>query len=644
MSSRPALALASLVLLLGLARVAVAQDREPVSDDEEEQESTEPAANPFARLPRGNVESSLSRALEQPEAAFCKSLRVGSRDDALCSLSKLKAQQRCPALARACQALPSSSEKPLERSASSTLSGLGNVLFWAVIAALIVGALLALRQLLGSAQLPVRRARPRPAAEPLPQAVPRVRSARDSDVARLWALAQEQARAARFADALAALQGALIHALRLSGKLHVTPALTHGDYLRSLRSDAELHGAAREVFRAVEAVEFGGAPATDDTFRRLFARVQPIVQRALALACLLLFVFQASACSSFAGLSGADAAHGRGVLTRLLSDQHTTVRRRIRSLAEIEPDVTAILIEGEQKPEVWPRLFEFVADGGTLIVLSDDPEVESSTGLHFAARRYDGKVEPDAWLGTPDLELTTVSQFALDLPTGNADRERATRTLAWAGKRPYVVRQYYGAGDVLFFADASFLGNASLSVGDNAYFAVALLQRPGETLEMVGPWTGGGEDSTLSALSKAGLGTVIAQLAVVGLLFAWFGGVAFGARRDPAAAHRRAFSDHVLALAENYRRARATRFVLATYGAWLIERLRDRLSPQQPIGLIDLAGRLATRVDASEVEVVQLLTEAREAQDDLDGAKPSDPDLWTLNRIEMWMAHLGGSK
>ncbi|HET6553432.1 MAG TPA: hypothetical protein VFG49_07845, partial [Dyella sp.] len=113
---------------------------------------------------------------------------------------------------------------------------------------------------------------------------------------------------------------------------------------------------------------------------------------------------------------------------------------------------------------------------------------------------------------------------------------------------------------------------------------------------------------------------------------------------DPVRARRRAFRDHVLALGESYRRARATRFALATYGSWLIERLRERLSPQQPIGLIELAGRIAARVNQPESELVLLLAEARDAQDDLATARPSPADLTTLEKLESMTLRAGGSK
>lgn len=606
------------------------------------------STNPFDSIGKAEVEGSLSRALSQRDAEFCTVHRAGVRDHELCAWSKLAGRQRCPALALACaHSEKSKPEREPEPSRSKTTSepssqgsGLGDVLFWAVLIGLVVGLGIALLRLLGTAQLPIRS--PSPRARPLDPTEPRaVPVPRESDVARLWAIAQERARGGRFEEALAALQAALIHALRLDGKLHVSPALTHGDYLRALRGEPELHGAAREVFRSVEAVEFGGAPATSETFQRLLARITPIVQRALLVLCLIACAFGAGSCSALQDDKSNGATQGHDVLTRLLTDRGMTVRRRIRPLEAFEPDQHLILVEGEQSPETWDWLIEFVDEGGTLIVAATDERLEKTTQIHFERHAFAGKLEVGADLEAPPLELYAATERALRLPPENPP---GLRTLALADGHPFVVQHYLGDGSVLFFADSAFLGNASLTVADNAYFATTLLAHRDGLLELVGPWTSNGTESTIGALKQAGLATVMAQLALIVLLFGWSGGVAFGARRDPVLSHRRAFRDHVLALAENYRRVRATRFALATYGGWLIERLRERVSPQQPLGLIDLAGRLAPRVEASEAELVVLLTEAHEARDELSGARPDAADLEKLQRLESLAVRVGGSK
>lgn len=631
-----------------LAPAASGESEEPdeesdeESDEGESSDESEPPINPFSSVPPDSVERSLSRALSAPDASFCKAQRAALRDDPLlCSLSKLAVRQRCPGLREACSVKPAEARPP-RSSASSTLknglAAIGDLAFWSVLAALLIAVAFALRRVLVGARFSPREAAERPPPSST-EVAPVAHPAAETDAARLWALAERFAASARFEDAVAALQGALIHALRITGKLHVTPALTNGDYLRALRSD-ENYGAARDVFRSVEAVQFGGAPANAELYRKVSERVRPIVARVLGLLLLCAFCCGQSGCANSLSFGLEGDGRGLGVLTQLLREQQVTVRRRIRPLNELEPDVHAILVVGEQSSEAWSKLLQFASDGGTLVVTGSSEDLAKATNVHYTAEPYEGRLELPAGFEPTQLELSAVAQHALDLRTSVQDE----RTFATASKRPYVAERNYGEGRVLFFGDDEFLSDASLSVGDNAFFAVSLLSGNGQTLELVGPWTGGGASSTFSSLYKAGLGALVAQLALLAVLFGWHGGTAFGLRRDPSAVRRRAFREHVLALGENYRRARATRFALATYGSWLIERLRERLSPQQPIGLIELASRMALRVGRPETELVLLLTEARDAQEDSASARPSANDLTTLEKLESMTLRAGGSK
>ncbi|HYP77393.1 MAG TPA: DUF4350 domain-containing protein [Polyangiaceae bacterium] len=644
-------------LLLSALALAQAADEQPASqlpkasssstpqqdaeDAAESSDETDGSHNPFASVPPDSVERSLSRVLSGSGSSFCKAKQAAVRDDPLlCSLSRLSARQRCPGLRQAC-ATPVEQRPAATRSRFRRLATLGDFAFWLVLSGLLVALGLAVRSAFVGAQFTPAAARKRasPSSPETPPAAPQVA---ETDVARLWSIAQQSASSARFEDAVAALQAALIHALRISGKLHVSPAQTNGDYLRALRPEPSLQGTAREVFRSVEAVQFGGAPASAELYRKLFEHVQPIVVRVLSVLVLCAFGLAQSGCSKPFGADADGGGHGLDVLTQLLREQGTIVRRRIRALNVIEPEVTAILVVGEQPSEAWAKLLEFAAGGGTLVVSEGSDQLAKATHVRYSFAPYQGRLDlPDVVGVEPTrLELSAVARHALEL--GNSDD--AERTFALAGKSVYVAERGYGAGSVLYFGDDEYLSDASLSIGDNAFFSVSLLRREGRVLELVGPWTGGGASSTLASLFKAGLGPLLAQLGLLAVLFGWHGGAAFGLRKDPVVVRRRAFRDHVLALGENYRRARATRFALASYGSWLIERLRERLSPQQPIGLIDLAGRIAARVERPEAELVLLLAEARDAQDDSATARPAPADLNTLEKLETLTVRAGGSK
>jgi len=618
---------------------------EPVDDAASEAEDGDevaaPPPNPFADAPREAVESSLSHALSDAEVSFCTAHESELlADPELCALSHLGVRQRCPALSQACRAQPQSQHS--EWNSDRTLAGIAEVVFWLAVAAVIGFILLALRGMLGvgttKASAPPVRV---DLSDDEPERAPRPPG--ETDVARLWARAQELARAARFEEAIAAIQAALIHALRLSGKLAVTPAQTNGDHLRALRAEPDLQRTAREVFRAAESVQFGGKPASGEQYQTLLARVEPIVTRVVSVILLICACFTQLGCGNLGSQNPEADAHGLGVLTRLLTEQHTRVRRRIRPLNVIEPEVKAIVVLGEQADAEWSRLLRWASDGGTLIVTGSSRALALATNVHFVAHDYAGRLELPADFSATPLVLSGNVTHTLGLPAPSAPRER---TFAMAEGRPYVASRSYGEGEVLFFADSELLQNASLSLGDNALFVFSLLQHPGAVVELVGPWTGGGADSTLSAFKNAGLFPLLAQLTLLALLFGWHGGVAFGKRRDPPLPRGRAFREHVLALGDNYRRAQATRFALAIYGAWLIERLRERLSFDQPIGLIELASRVAARSAGaeSEAELVLLFTEARQAQEDVESASPSPADLSLLHKLEMLALRVGGSK
>lgn len=621
-----------------------AQEAETEADSDAPSEAPEVLPNPFSSVPPISVEGSLTRTLSSPDHSFCKAEQSAAREDPfLCSLSQLSARQRCPGLSKACSLKPATKEPSSRSDAADSpawkgIGELGTLTFWLVLAGLLIFLVFALRRILVSSEFAAPVAPKRASPSPV-EAAPTARHMAETDVARLLSLAEQSALSARFEDAVSALQAALIHALRMLGKLHVSPAQTNGDYLRALRAD-ESYGAAREVFRSVEAVQFGGAPANAALYRKLFERVQPIVVRVLSVLLLCAFCLAESGCAKSLAVSTDANGRGLGVLTQLLRDQQITVRRRIRALNEIEPDVSEIMVVGEQPSEVWAKLLEFTALGGTLIVTESSDELAKETNVHYQQARYQGPLELPTDFDPVQLALSAVAQHALDL----RESDQRDQTFATAGKHPYVAERSYGKGSVLYFGDDEFLSNASLSVGDNAFFAVSLLARNGKVLELVGPWTGGGASSTFSSLFKAGLGALVAQLALLAVLFGWHGGTAFGLRRDPLVVRRRAFRDHVLALGESYRRARATRFALASYGSWLIERLRERLSPQQPIGLIELAGRVAARVEQPEAELVLLLTETRDAQEDLAAARASAADLETLAKLETLTIRAGASK
>jgi hypothetical protein len=113
-------------------------------------------------------------------------------------------------------------------------------------------------------------------------------------------------------------------------------------------------------------------------------------------------------------------------------------------------------------------------------------------------------------------------------------------------------------------------------------------------------------------------------------------GTSFGRRRDVQKLERRAFSDHVRAVASNYARANAGRLAAGNYGLLLVEQLRERTCPGQRPTLLQLSAAVARRVRRPETEIVELLVEAKTAFDDQnDGQGVNHKLIRELERLSL---------
>jgi hypothetical protein len=187
--------------------------------------------------------------------------------------------------------------------------------------------------------------------------------------------------------------------------------------------------------------------------------------------------------------------------------------------------------------------------------------------------------------------------------------------------RPLLVRGAQGSiyaavrevdeGSVLALADDRLLTNGALPFGDNAR-ALVLLLADTERIELVGELTGFVSPNPIASVTRGGMAPFLLQLLALSAIFFLSRGVAFGRLREPPPPQRRSFNEHVEALGEQYARARAARHVLASYGTWVIERLRERVALPAGSGLIALADAVAARTGRPASEVMRLMMEARE--------------------------------
>jgi hypothetical protein len=645
------------IAALACARPAVAHDPDDAADTDDEQapETAEPAPpeNPLERVQRDALERDLSRVLADKKLAFCNGewSAKAYADPKLCRLAKAQAHQRCPALVHACEGAPPPSARPEpeherapERDTASAsapgLALLGSVLFWGAVALLVVGLLRLLLPFLRGLRRGSDPAPPAstPASTPEREQAPRV--AGETDVERLLARAERASAGGRFDEAISAAYAALVHWLGQHELVSVDPSRTNGDYLRELSPRPELQREIRQVFRSVESVQFGRSQPSAALFSELFARVLPIVKRGAALCALLWLGHAASGCSAPSARSSENGPMGLELLSALLSENGTQVKRRIKNLDSLDANVVQILVVNDElEPEAWDKLLAWTNDGGSLVVSGPSPEAGKRSKVALAYDACQGKLEPAQRYQSTKLELVDPSSRSLHV----SERAQPAEVAVSCDGQPRIAVVPYGDGEITLVADPDFLGNASLSVGDNAYFALGLLNRPGSTLELVGGWTAAGVDSPFTAIKNAGLRPALLELLAFAAILIWHYGAAFGLRRDPASATRRAFVDHVRALGQSYARAKARRFALGAYGAYALERLRERLGRGRPLGLIELSAELAERTGERERDLVLLFTDAHDARDTAELVPGEPADITSIQKLESLISRFGGT-
>lgn len=465
----------------------------------------------------------------------------------------------------------------------------------------------------------------------------------ETDVARLLERARRAASEGEYRRAVDDVYAALLRRLDGDGLIEIHHARTNGDYLRALRQHPQLRQEVRQILREVERVQFGDTEPDEPLFRRVLEQVKPLVSRQLG-ALLLAFGLGLglAACNlegdeheGLAGLS-TDPLGGRAVV-QLLRRHGMTVDHRTRTIEQLRASESVVLMLGDVSPtpEEWDILLDWTREGGILVLatgnedlppelgvqvvdgwqFSDDrPELAFVGGYQYA---YDGYA-----LRTPrfgHLERTGAAAVVVDMivrPSDEAppdfdpyDDEMYADQIEPVGD-VYATRVDVGEGHVLVFADEMLFSNAAMAVDDDARFVVDLMSEYGRDIEVIDEWTGTGAQSPLASIANSHLTPVILQLlAFMTLLYLWRG-VAFARLKDPPTRGRRAFVDHVHALALQYAKARASRHVLSAYAGWVLERLRHRVAPGSDRTLHGLAQAVAARTGRDESAVMRLLIEA----------------------------------
>ncbi len=620
------------------------------------------------------IEPALRKALDIP-GGFCKTsdYELSSDERRLCDLVDA-AGERCPAFAAACErqahlasgraARKSSSrdDRSLEgrhgggeergssrefsrddSSGSSPLGallgGLMKLIFWALIV-LGIGAMLyaAINALINRRRGPKDEDPVTPGATTAPVPRPLVTGSPEELLDR----ARRLASTGELKGAMALLLRALLRHLEIGGRLELHPSRTNGDYVRSLRRQGHDARELKRVAIEVEAIEFGGATASRDGFSTLYERVAKLVQvSGVVLVCVALGTLtgcrERKPPQSAVSSCGTDAA-GYSALCDALVARGLKIHRRFTSVEYVPKDIGRVVVLADDLDDEERKVLVQWAQRGGKLVLFDGASRYGQNLVAAAPCKEAVTLRPSAWNVPPDAKyrfgFPHIRAFsdALDghVPVG-------------CGDAPVVVELARGEGSILAVADWRFATNASLAVGDNAVLAASLVGPPGESVELIGAWTGTGTDLPAESLTRSGLLPWFLQIILFGFVFALYRGSPFGSRREPVTVTRRAFAEHALALGDAYSRARASRLALAHFGSWALERLRVRLTATKHGRLTDLAGAVAARHSVSEAEVMSLVVAVRSAEDQAHDSATEAEHLAALRRLAALVKKTGGT-
>jgi len=198
-------------------------------------------------------------------------------------------------------------------------------------------------------------------------------------------------------------------------------------------------------------------------------------------------------------------------------------------------------------------------------------------------------------------------------------------------------------GSVLLLGDARFLSNASLATADHASLLLFFMGQP-NVVSLIDQRVRAGADSPYRAMARSGLLPALIQGLVLMLLVALARGASFGVRRELVLPPRRAFAEHVGAVARLYARAGASRHALGAYAAWALDRLNARLGPAGANRVLDSAALIAQTTGREERAVTRILAEAADARERPGLASSPEEDHATYVALDELVNNTGGIK
>jgi hypothetical protein len=593
--------------------------------------------------PAGAQDAIVADVLSDPRYEFCgPDWRVRFNEADLCRFAS-QPLPACPGFAQACARLSPSLDQ--ERSAYGAdwlapLAWLARGLFWLLLG---VGAAWLLLQIVRNLrsgredEAPVEGAN----TEELPaEPAAALRKLVDADALRLLSSARAAAGSGNLVLAAQLAHAALVRALEHDGHVRVDPCMSNGDYARALAGAPELCDTFRSVAREVERSEFSGQPPSAEAIAQLLSRVEPIVQRLVAV-----LLLAGGVLTSGCGLDGArgrggdDSPSGGSVLARLLERSGSQVERRLNPLGEIENEFVDLLIvqpSGAVAEGDWPTVASWVSAGGGLVLVGPHAELSEQLGVSHDSVPCTGPAQ----LAAPALVPGGAQLVGLQRAIVPGDDWSSDVT---CGDAAVIATRPFGNGRILLIAEPDFTSNASLAAGDHARVLLALLGSPG-LVQVIDRFTAAGAKSPYRAIANSGLGPLLGHGLAWLVLWALAAGISFGTPRDSVEVPRRALSEHIRAVARCYERAGASRHALAAYATWALERLHSRLLPGKTAHGRELASRIAKATQRPEAEVARWLDNATAARDRPHEPNQAGPDLAAIAALGELVRETGGKR
>lgn len=598
-------------------------------------------------------------AYEEGAYAFCKepNTPLGARQKGLCELAS--EIDGCEGLQKAC----ASAQQPKETSwlerltawAGPIAKGLLYLLVLGIIVALVVPVVRAILQLRRDRKIEGTSPAARNHAVVVDEKAPHASEIADAETA--LELADEHRARGELARALGLYLTASLAALDRRGALRIARYRTNGEYVRACEEEQSKR-ALREIVREVDAVEFGGAPATHEGVSRVASRAQSIVRATTA----ALAVIAALALGCSPARPGADPA-GDELPIEILRRNGFHVGRLMSSLATMPiPDehegASVVIVDVERvalQDEAQAHVMRWVEAGGVLVLfgrveawpLELRPKAERAQTRDLVVRTPDpngGLEDLDSDEG-PEMIGAPVAIDGARIARPDAFVWDGSEALGFLGDQAYAAKRRVGKGLVLGVANDDLFTNVGARPRRNAAALVTLVRAAShDPMRRVSTEIGGismlgdvrvarAEDgipppaNPFAALLAAGLGKGAWHALVAAVLLFLAYGIRHARARPEDKETRRAFAEHVEATGALYHRARAHAHALAAYGRFVELRVREKRAD-------DPAEFLAARSGVDRARAAELYARATQAKP---GDAPRGDELTIIEELRRMM-------